>query len=76
MKRKLIRSNKQFLSSRYGKYLDGNGTFQRLTCHAVYFTKDDEMIFKSIRYKWQWFFNEDWMLAALSEIDQELELYK
>lgn len=75
MKRKIIRRNKQFLSSRFGKYLSGHGTFQRHICHSVYFTSDDEMIFKRSRYKWQWFFNEDWLSNILSsmELDGTLE---
>lgn len=60
MKRKLIKRNKQFLSSRYVAHLSGDGAFQQVTCYTAYFTKDNRMIFKPIRYKWRWCFNDEW----------------
>lgn len=68
MKRKLIKRNKQFLSSRYGTYLGDDGAFQRVTFHTVYFTKDNRIIFKAVRYKWRWCFNAEWFSDLRGEV--------
>lgn len=86
MKRKLIKRNKQFLSSRYRVYLDGNGAFQKLTCHTMY-DDDSGLIYKHTRYYWKWFYRSSWLdvvirnveihsvLEETSALDQELGLY-
>lgn len=86
MKRILIKRNKQFLSSRYNMSYLGKGSFQRMTQHNVYFTKDDTFMIKRCRYVWRWFYSGDWIseifdtiktdkLDEISQIDQEMGLY-
>jgi hypothetical protein len=71
MKRKLIKRNKQFLSSRYGKGYQGNGSFQRLTSHLCYFDNDDNLTFKRRRYSWVWFYKPEFIEEIIREIDDE-----
>lgn len=89
MKRKLIKRNKKFLSSKYQKYGNGNFTFQPMVGTAIYDNGD-----VTVKTTWMWFYSEKWVLdtfyggskrtrdtifletlAEITAIDQELGLY-
>ena len=59
MRRKLIKRNKKFLSSRYKKYHGGNLSFQPMVGTSFYDNGD-----VTVRTTWKWFYSEQWILDA------------
>lgn len=59
MKRKLIKRNKKFLSSRFEGYLIGYGSFQPM----VSFTFNEDNTISNRRTHWMWFYNEKFFEA-------------
>lgn len=72
MKRKLIKRNKGFLSSRYRHSYGGNGSFQAMLFHKGYIGgKTNKMKIGYSRYKWMWFYKGDYLDAIFKDIDTE-----
>lgn len=57
MKRKLIKRNKQFMSSRYGKYGGGILSFQMLYSYTLEFNSIGEIEESNPKIYWDWCLN-------------------
>lgn len=63
MKRKLIKRNKKFLSSKFKGYLGGYGSFQPM----VSFTFNKDNTISNKRTHWMWFYNESFFEGLFVE---------
>lgn len=68
MKRKLIKRNKQFLSSRYKHNYNGNGSFQRIRVHKPFIDLHGDLQMRKPRYIWRWCFNAEWFSDLMGKV--------
>ena len=78
MKGKLIKRNKQFLSSRYKFSYNGYGSFQYIRVHKPFIDQRGNLQTRKPRYIWRWWLSTVYMVAVfgLSKLDQELGRYE
>ena len=71
MKRKLTKRNKQFLSSRYGKYNNGRYSFQKLYIHE--WCGDGEITVKTV-FDWTFstnFINKVFIESFIADLEED-----